>query len=242
MRQTFGTLAVLAVLVLGWQVLFWSVGGSGLASPAATVARLGELFGTAEFWGHAGETTRAFALSFVISLAGGVALGALLGLRRIVGAVAEPILVNLYSLPKVTLYPLVLLIFGLGISARVAFGVMHGLIPIALFTMNAIVNLKPVYLRTAGVMRLTSWQTAGRVVLPAVVPEILAGSRLGFSLCLLGVLIGEMFASRRGLGAMVTSAMGIGDMATVLAIALLLAAVAILANAALLALARRPGT
>lgn len=43
----------------------------------------------------------------------------------------------LYSIPKVTLYPLVLLVFGPGLSAQVAFGVMHGLAPIAIFTMNA---------------------------------------------------------------------------------------------------------
>lgn len=240
MRQALGSLAVLAVLVAGWQVLFWFVGGSGLTSPAATAARLAELLGTQDFWGHARETAQALVLSFAISLVAGVGLGMVLGMRRVVGAVSEPILVNLYSLPKVTLYPLVLLTFGLGISARVAFGVMHGMIPLTLFTMNAILNLKPVYLRTAGVLRLSGWQTATQVVLPAVVPEILAGARLGFSLCLLGVLIGEMFASRRGLGAMVTQAMGLGDMATVLAVVLLLAAFAILANAALLALGRRP--
>lgn len=242
MRQALGSLAVVAVLTAAWQVLFWFVGGSGLTSPAATVARLGQLLGTSDFWDHAGETAHALVLSFAISLVAGVSLGTLLGMRRMVGAVSEPILVNIYSLPKVTLYPLVLLIFGLGMSARVAFGVMHGMIPLTLFTMNAILNLKPVYLRTAGVMRLTPWQKAIRVVLPAIVPEIVAGARLGFSLCLLGVLIGEMFASRRGLGSMVTMAMGLGDMGTVLAVAMLLAAFAILANAALLGLGRRPGT
>ena len=150
----------------------------------------------------------------------------------------EPILINLYALPKVTLYPVVLLVFGLGLSARVAFGVMHGLIPLALFTMNAIVLLPPVYLRTARIMRLSGWQVATRIVLPAVLPEVLSGARLCVSLCLLGVLIGEMFASSRGLGFMVTNAMQVGDMATALAVAILLAAVAVAMNMALLALDR----
>jgi NitT/TauT family transport system permease protein len=161
-----------------------------------------------------------------------------LGLRRLTGAVFEPILVNLYALPKVTLYPVVLLVFGLGLSARVAFGVMHGLIPLTLFTMNAILQLRPVYVRTARIMRLSSWQIATTVVLPAILPEVLSGARLCVSLCLLGVLIGEMFASSRGLGFMVMNAMQVGDMTTALAVALLLAGVAVAANMALLALDR----
>lgn len=236
MRSAFGSLAVVASLVLVWQALYLVTGDTGLASPAATLARLITLMGTAEFWDHVSETAQAFALSAVISAAGGIALGMLLGMQRTVGVVSEPILVNLYSLPKVTLYPVVLLIFGLGMSARVAFGVMHGLIPLALFTMNAIVNITPVYLRTAGALRLSAWQTATTVILPAIVPDVLAGARLGFSLCLLGVLIGEMFASRRGLGSLVTAAMGLGDMPTVLAVAILLAAFAVAANVLLLAL------
>lgn len=238
MRQPFASLAVVAALVVLWQVLHWAVGATGLSSPAETMMRLAALMGTADFWDNVAETANAFVLSIVISMIGGVALGVLLGMRRTAGIVSEPILVNVYSLPKVTLYPVVLLIFGLGISARVAFGVMHGLIPLTLFTMNAIVNVRPVYVRTANVLRLSTWQTATRVILPAILPEIIAGARLAFSLCLLGVLIGEMFASRRGLGAMVTSAMGVGDMPTVLAVAVLLAAFAVAANTLLLGLDR----
>ena len=104
---------------------------------------------------------RAFAAALALSLVGGVALGALLGMGRLAGAVFEPILSTLYALPKVTLYPVVLLVFGLGLPARVAFGVMHGLVPLALFTMNAILHLRPVYRRTARALRLPPWQAAG---------------------------------------------------------------------------------
>jgi len=84
-------------------------------------------------------------------------------------------------------------------------------------------------------MRLSSWQIATTVVLPAILPEVLSGARLCVSLCLLGVLIGEMFASSRGLGFMVMNAMQVGDMATALAVALLLAGAAVAINMALLA-------
>jgi NitT/TauT family transport system permease protein len=115
---------------------------------------------------------------------------------------------------------------------------MHGLIPVTIFTMKAIMQIKPVLWRTAHAMRLTARQSALTIALPAVLPEVIAGARLGFSLTLLGVLIGEMFASQRGLGFMIMSAMGLGDIATIMAIAVFLSAFAIAANALLLWLNR----
>ncbi len=230
MRQFAASLSLLVALIILWQLAYLAMGETALASPAGTVARLAALLGTAAFAGHIAETASAFLYALVLALLGGVGIGVLLGLSRLSSAVAEPILITLYAIPKVTLYPLVLLCFGLGPSAKVAFGVMHGLIPVTIFTMNAILQMKPVYLRSAHVMRLTTLQTAATIVLPAILPEIISGARLGFSLTLLGVLIGEMFASRRGLGFLVTQAMGLGDMATIMAVALLVSAFAVLCN------------
>src|SRR5215470_11140553 len=237
--RKFGDLAILfAAMIALWQGLHWLAGDIAVASPAQTIARLATLMHTASFWGHVSETGYALVFAVLISLAGGIGVGTLLGLNRTSSIVSEPILLAFYSLPKVTLYPLVLLCFGLGISAKIAFGAMHGLIPVAIFTMKAIMQIKPVYWRTARALRLTPQQVALTVALPAVLPEVLAGARLGFSLSLLGVLIGEMFASKRGLGFLITNAMGLGDIATIMAVALFISVFAIAANAALLALER----
>jgi NitT/TauT family transport system permease protein len=238
MKRTGDTLLLIVGILAAWQVLYWLAGDIALTSPSTTAVHLWKLLGTARFWGHVAETARAFGFAAAISLAGGVALGVLLGLNRTSGVVSEPILIALYSLPKVTLYPLVLLCFGLGMSAKVAFGAMHGLIPVTIFTMKAIMQIKPVLWRTAHAMRLSPRQTALTIALPAVLPEIVAGARLGISLTLLGVLIGEMFASQRGLGFMIMSAMGLGDIATIMAVAVFLSVFAIATNALLLWLDR----
>ena len=230
MPKLAGTLIVLLTFILLWQGFHLLVGASAIASPLQTVIKLGSLLGTGEFWLNISETMRAFVAAFALSLLGGISLGIVLGVRKLAGNVAEPILTTLYSIPKVVLYPLVLLCFGLGISAKIAFGVMHGLIPITLFSMNAIRQMKPVYRRTSQVMRLSPSQSAFTVILPAILPEIISGVRLGFSLTLLGVLIGEMFASQRGLGFMLTSAINIGQIDTIMAIALLLTVFAVSCN------------
>jgi NitT/TauT family transport system permease protein len=230
MPRLAGTLIVLLTFILLWQGFHLLVGASAIASPLQTVVKLGSLLGTGEFWVNISETMRAFVAAFALSLLGGISLGIVLGVRKLAGNVAEPILTTLYSIPKVVLYPLVLLCFGLGISAKIAFGVMHGLIPITLFSMNAIRQMKPVYRRTSQVMRLSPSQSAFTVILPAILPEIISGVRLGFSLTLLGVLIGEMFASQRGLGFLLTSAINLGQIDTIMAIALLLTVFAVSCN------------
>lgn len=237
-RNLLGTFAVLLVLITIWQTVHL-LNGAAIGSPVATVRGLWQMMGTAGFWIDAIETGRALVYSLVIAVTGGIALGLGLGANRLASDVAEPILVNLYSLPKVTLYPLVLLIFGLGLASKVAFGVMHGLIPILIFTMNGVRQIRPVYFRAAQTMHLSRRQIALRVVLPAVLPEVLSGVRLGFSLSLLGVLIGEMFASQKGLGHQLSNAMNLGNIDALMAVALFLMLFALLGNALLSTISRR---
>ena len=225
---------LLALFVAVWQGLYAYAGDSAITSPLSTLAYASDLVRTSSFWGHAQATLVAFVYSLVISIVLGVVLGLVLGLRRFAGDVAEPIFVALYTIPKVTLYPLILLIFGLGVSAKVAFGVIHGVIPIILFTLNAVKNINPVLLRTSRAMRLTQWQTVTTVLAPAVMPELITGVRVGFSLTMLGVLIGEMFASQRGLGFLIVNGISLHNVRMTTAVILIVVVFAIAANGLLL--------
>ena len=111
---------------LAWVLLFQWAGPEALSPPGATLRRAGEYLASATFWPHAAATAVAFAYACLIALTGGLALGFVLGANRLAGQVGEPILSSLYSIPKITLYPVILLVFGLGISAKVAFGALHG--------------------------------------------------------------------------------------------------------------------
>lgn len=228
-----------AIVVVLWQIVYEMSGWVAISSPAETARFFPVLFRSELFWESIAATGLAFLYSVVISSLAGVAVGLVLGFHRFSGDVAEPILVALYTIPKVTLYPLVLLVFGLGLSAKVAFGVMHGIIPVVLFTMDATKAINPVHLKTARVLNLSPMQTATTILIPAIIPEIFTGLRVGFSLTLLGVLIGEMFASQRGLGFMIINGVNTQDVKTTTAVILLLVLFAILANGVLLWLDRR---
>jgi len=237
--RALDSVILLALFLAVWQGLYEYAGDSAITSPLTTLSYTSTLVQTANFWSHAQATLAAFFYALVISIALGVVLGLVLGLQRFAGDVAEPMLVALYTVPKITLYPLILLIFGLGVSAKVAFGVIHGVIPIILFTLNAVKNINPVLLRTSRVMRLTSWQTTVTVLAPAVMPELITGVRVGFSLTMLGVLIGEMFASQRGLGFLIVNGISLHNVRLTTAVILVVVVFAIAANGLLLWIDKR---
>ncbi|MGH7081015.1 MAG: ABC transporter permease, partial [Acetobacteraceae bacterium] len=213
---------VIVIALALWQGLFEYAGAVAITPPLTTVRFALGLLSSASFWPHVGATMFAFLLAVVISSVLGVALGLLLGLRRFAGDVAEPVVAALYTIPKVTLYPVMLLLFGLGLEAKVAFGVIHGMIPITLFTLAAVKNLPRVYLRTSRTFRLSPFETARTVLIPALLPEIFNGLCVGFALTLLGVLIGEMFASQRGLGFLIINGINSNNVRMTTAVTLLI--------------------
>jgi NitT/TauT family transport system permease protein len=143
-RRTTDTLIILGAILLSWQVLHQYVGETALPSPLPTLSYLVRFVTTARFLDNALATLICFAYALALSYALGLAIGVWMGSHHLSGAVGEPILISLYTLPKITLYPVVLLIFGLAMSGRVTFGAMHGVLPVALLTMGAIRNIRPV--------------------------------------------------------------------------------------------------
>jgi NitT/TauT family transport system permease protein len=233
------TLTLVAAVLAGWQALYWIVGDVALRSPLQTFAFTARFISTPQFAAHLAETSAAFGVALLIAVASGLTIGFALGASRFLGDVLEPVLVALYSIPKITLYPILLLAFGLGMASKVAFGAIHGVIPVALFTITAVRNVKPIHLKTGRVMALGPLDIIVRIIVPAALPEIFAGLRIGFSLTLTGTLLGEMFASQRGLGFLLMSAIGLHNIDLIMALTLLLSLFAGAASVALLALNRR---
>jgi NitT/TauT family transport system permease protein len=233
-RRAADTLIIVIVALLAWQALHHLVGTTALPGPLPTLAYLARFVPTERFAENAWATLICFFYALVLSYGIGLAIGAWMGTHRLSGAVGEPILISLYTLPKVTLYPVVLLIFGLSLSGRVTFGAMHGVLPVALLTMSAIRNIPAVYMKSARTLQLSRWQTIFTVLFPATLPEVVAGLRIGFTLTLLGVILAEMFAAKRGLGFLIINAMQLLQTEEMITVALVLFVFAAVANALLL--------
>ena len=233
-QRVADTLIIVLVLLAIWQGLHLLVGDTALSGPVPTLSYMTRLLPSVRFAENALATLGAFMYALVIAYGLGLAIGVWLGAHQLSGAVGEPLLVALYSIPKITLYPVILLIFGLGISGKVAFGALHGVLPVALLTMSAIRNIPPVYLKVSRTLHLSKWQTIFTVLFPATLPEVVAGLRIGFTVTLLGVLLAEMFASKRGLGFLIINAQSLLQTEEMLSVAIVLFVSAVLANSLLL--------
>jgi NitT/TauT family transport system permease protein len=230
---------LIAGLLAAWQLLYWFAGDAAMKPPLATFEYTARLVVSEAFWPHLSETMRAFAAALAIAVAVGLSIGFWLGFHRLSGEVFEPMLVALYSIPKITLYPILLLAFGLGMPAKIAFGAIHGIIPVALFTINAVRNIKPILIKTARTLRLGTPDMVRSILFPAALPEIFTGFRVGFALTLIGTLLGEMFAAQRGLGYLLMTAIGLHNVDLIMAVTLLLVVFAASVSTILLVIDRR---
>jgi NitT/TauT family transport system permease protein len=238
-RPWRNTLVLVAGLLVFWQLMYLLVGDVAMRSPWQTLRAAAKLAQTEEFWVHLQNTMSAFALALAIAVVLGLLIGFALGLHRLSAEAMEPMLVALYSIPKITLYPIILLVFGLGMSAKVAFGAIHGIIPVALFTLGAVRGTRPIFVKTGRVLKLGRSEMVRSILFPAAVPEIFTGLRVGFSLTLIGTVLGEMFASQHGLGHLLMNAIGLYNVDVIMSVTFLLVVFAAVVNGILLAIDHR---
>lgn len=149
-------------------------------------------------------TTLRFLAAFGITAVAGVGLGMALGRAGGFVPAARDVFAVLYTLPLVPFYPLFVLWFGLGFRSEVAFGVVHGVVPVVLGTMAAGARVDATLLMAARAMGARPWRRMFMVVLPAILPDIVGALRIGAAVSLLGVLLAELMVSVDGVGQIVS--------------------------------------
>jgi len=118
-RGLRNALTLIIGLLLFWQIVYWIVGDVALSSPLATFRYTATLVTSETFATHLYDTLRAFGIAFLLSVVIGLVVGFWLGFDKLSGDAVEPMVVTIYAIPKLTLYPILLLAFGLGLSAKV---------------------------------------------------------------------------------------------------------------------------
>ncbi|MFB6108642.1 MAG: ABC transporter permease [Haloplanus sp.] len=225
-----GQVAVPVLVLVAWQLLSMTVSEFALASPAASLSAL--LGGFSEGWLLSGlqRTLTELVVAYVLAVVVGVWVGVALGASDFWSDVFEPVIMGAYAIPKVTLFPLFLFVFRLGMDSKIAFGWFHGVFPVAILTMSAMTTIEDEHLKVARNLQLSRWQTFREVVVPSILPGLVIGLRLGFNLTFLGIVLGEMFAARAGLGYTLVQYMTGAQVARMLAIIVVLVLVATAVN------------
>ncbi len=167
---------------------------------------------------------------FAIAVAGGVAIGLLLGLSRIWRGIAFPIVLMLYAIPQSTVLPLFILMLGVGPKAKIIFGLTHSIFAVILTVTAGARQVDTTLLRAARSMGASHRQLLWDVVLPSVVPSLFTAMRLAMAGCLLGVLLAELYVSSAGVGFYTTQFSSAFQPGKLFALIILLAAMAVLLN------------
>ncbi|MBI3635103.1 MAG: ABC transporter permease [Candidatus Rokubacteria bacterium] len=146
------------------------------------------------------DTLGKTAIAYVLAVVFGVGAGILVGSVPLLHRVINPFVVALYGIPKILVLPWIVLLLGFGTAPAVTYGAIHGVFPIMILVMGAVRDVDRTLVTVGRAFGARPWQLYMKVVLPAIVPSVLASMRLGIVFCLLGVLVVEMFAGVRGMG------------------------------------------
>lgn len=195
-------LALAIVFFATWAYLTRPGGVSPLfiAPIDATFEELLDLITTAQTWAATWTTVYEIVVALAIALTTGFAVGFIGSRTSFRLAVFEPLIAWGYVVPFVLFYPLLLLWIGVDEGSKIAYGALNGFFPMAFNTMKAFKSVDRGLIRTARAFGATPRQIEFSVKLPAGLPVVLTGVRVGAALTVITVILAEMLAARRGLG------------------------------------------
>lgn len=137
---------------------------------------------------------------FVIAAVTGVTLALAIFYSRIFERAVYPLLVAMQTIPKVALAPLLVLYLGYGFAPKCFLALLLAFFPIVIATVVGLQALDKELVNLVRSMGANEWQTFYKIRLPAALPSIFGGLKVGISLAVIGAVIGEYVAAERGLG------------------------------------------
>ena len=202
LRERIITISIIATAILVWEVLARTGVVSAIIFPAPSLI-LKTLFTgivTGEYLQDLYYTfTRIFA-GFFIGGGLGLILGMIMGWSPHIRKVLDPIVAALHPLPKFSLLPMIIILFGIGESSRIAMVTLASFFPMLVTTMAGVMQINPTYYEVVENYGGNTFDTFRKVVLPGSLPIIMSGARLSLRSALTITIGVEMIFSNTGLG------------------------------------------
>jgi NitT/TauT family transport system permease protein len=204
--------AVGRALFIGAVLLLWGyasgrwIDHQAISDPVSVLQALYHLIETGRLWPDLGQTVLEVVAGYGFGALAAVLVASLFALFPSLEQAMRPILISIYSIPKVALAPLIIMWFGLGIAPKI---ILAGGFVFFIVFMNLIAGIESVnrnhvnIVRVMGAGRLTVLR---KIVLPTAVPFLFLGLRLAIPEAMIGAVIGEFISGSQGLGFLVYSA------------------------------------
>src|SRR6204780_2073428 len=203
---SLGSRAVQVGFLLGILALWylatnrWGVNRLLLPNPIAVWQQLLDVLKSGEYLPDLRITLTELVVAFALSMTFGTIVGFFVSRTRYTIRVFDPLFAGIYSIPIILFLPLYILFFGLGPAAKIALGATISFFPIVLSTIAGFSNVDRTLVTAAKSMGASDYQLFRYVLVPAALPVILTGLRMGFTVAMLSILGSETIASLAGLG------------------------------------------
>ena len=210
-RESLPSLVVLALLVGGWWLVVAATRSVVFPTPWDVVAGTLELVRDGSIFRHIGASLFRVGAGFALAVAFAVPLGLWMGWRRGAYVTLNPIFQMLRPISPIAWIPIAILWFGVGDVSPIFLIFISSVFPMVVQTVAGVHTIEPRYLRAAanfGVSRTTLFR---RVVIPAVLPQVIVGMRIGLGVAWLVVVAAEMIALRSGLGYLIMDSRNAGN-------------------------------
>ena len=203
-------LLALGAFVVGWKALVVIAGYPPfiLPPPEQVAARFVEAWADGTIAPHALRTLVEIALGFAAGAGLALVVGYVLARLPLAERLLSPYLVAAQATPILALAPLLALWFGPGLTAKIVICALIVFFPVAIATMVGVRAVDDRLLELARSLRATRWQIVRTLEIPAALPAIFGGLRVGVTLAVVGAIVGEWAGTDRGLGLLVNLARG----------------------------------
>ena len=171
-----------------------------LPGPWVVAGALVTLAVKGQLWGHIAATLERVAIGFSTGAVLAIGIGLPSGYFRAVRNIVEPVVELLRPIPPLAMLPLFLVWVGIGETSKVGFITYATFFPMFLTTVHAVGQMDPLLVRAAQSLGARSSQLFFRVILPAALPDMLTGLRLGIALSFFVIVISEFIGAEQGLG------------------------------------------
>ena len=217
-----------AALLIGlWQVLGHSFGI--LFVPfTTTMTRLWAMLTTGPLLPALGVSARLYFATLAISIVAGVTFGLVLARFRLVSDALEPWVYVIYATPTIALVPFVSVTLGFGFWPKLLVAALISIFPILFGVTQGARSIPRLYLDAAAMFGSTERQLWRDVILPYVTPFAMSGIKQSIALAMAGTLVAEFFLNPDGVAAVLLRGTTVVDSASVLAVTVLIAALAVL--------------
>ncbi len=221
-----GCISILVGLVI-WEILTRLLLENELLIPPPTsvIRSFWNLTFSGQLNKHFAATLIEFSYGFTTACIAGIVIGYFMGMHKWFDEIMDPWIATLYSIPIITVVPLIIIWFGIGMISKVIVVFKITAVAIILNTAAGIKNLDPVWLELAKSLRLSTWETTYKIRFPGALPYIITGMRLGVGRALLGVVVAELMAANAGLGYMLRDSSETWDSPKLFVTVILLAAI-----------------